>query len=280
MTQRSEYINAFIKQYTSDKSGLYDFILRFDRAIARQKYREVKADYEIVNGKPKLKTDLPMEKQMSEIYTRKIFYMFQKQIMSILSCIEKLVKDDVEERTYVVLSFGDGKEIEWKVIFKKATKHAFCSCQFFEFQGIPCSHILCVLKQERIVTLPQQYILKRWTRHAREGFVYDRSGVELLPSCDESLVARHGGLSYISRMVVNEASLSTKAYQFVKDALLDIKRKACDINENEVIGENYKKKGKMACDQSTSRSVNNVDLSDEGNDSDRSTSYDESLTQL
>lgn len=28
MTQRSEYINAFIKQYMSDMSGLYDFILR------------------------------------------------------------------------------------------------------------------------------------------------------------------------------------------------------------------------------------------------------------
>lgn len=65
-----------------------------------------------------------------------------------------------------------------------------------------------------------------------------------MPSCDGSLVARHGVLSYISRMVVNEASLSTTAYQFVKDAFFDIKRKACNINENEVIGENYKIKRK------------------------------------
>ncbi|XXG73186.1 hypothetical protein AAC387_Pa07g2146 [Persea americana] len=75
-TQRNESINAFIKQLGTNKDGLCDFVMRLEGAIARLGRNELKADHDTLNGKPISKTEWPMEKQMSEIYTRKKFYKF------------------------------------------------------------------------------------------------------------------------------------------------------------------------------------------------------------
>ena len=112
---------------------------------------------------------------MSEIYTRKIFYMFQKQFGMLMWSTGHLHKDGGQKRVYVISPFNiDGKEVDRTVIFNQNFKQQNCSCKLFEFEGIPRSHVLCVLKQEKIYTLPQQYILKRWTRQARERVVSDK----------------------------------------------------------------------------------------------------------
>ena len=61
-TQRSESMNAFVKQYVEYKNSLLDFILRFDAGVERLRYLEKKEDFENSNGRPKIKTCSPMEK--------------------------------------------------------------------------------------------------------------------------------------------------------------------------------------------------------------------------
>ena len=75
-TQRNESINAFINQLGIEKDGLGDFVLQLEGAIARLGRNELKADHNTLNGKPILKTDWPLEKQMSEMSTRNFFYKF------------------------------------------------------------------------------------------------------------------------------------------------------------------------------------------------------------
>ena len=168
LTQRNESINAFIKQLGTEKDGLCDFVLRLEGAIARLRRNELKADHDTLNRKPILKTDWPMEKQMSEIYTRNLFYKFQKQFMSMATCIIQLQKDEENGRTYDVSTFKGENEIVCRVIFIK-DMNANWSCQMFDFEGIPCNYIFCILKQERIFVLPDRYILRRWTIQAKKG---------------------------------------------------------------------------------------------------------------
>lgn len=100
------------------------------------------------------------------------------------------------ESDYNVKNFGDSKEVEQHFILKKEAMHACCTSLIFEFEGNPCRHILCVLRQLGIAYLPQNYILKRWTIHARRGSVHDSRGVEIGSSFNESLVSRHNELSF------------------------------------------------------------------------------------
>ncbi|RWR94342.1 protein FAR-RED IMPAIRED RESPONSE 1-like protein [Cinnamomum micranthum f. kanehirae] len=242
-TGRSESINAFLKQYVTQKNGLCGFMFRFNQGIATQKYRQLKAIHDTSNGRPKLMTDLPMERQMSQIYTKKLFYKFQDQFMYITSGIAEIVNDDMEQRIYNVSSFKDNNEIERVVIFKKDEKYAKCSCQLFEFKGIPCGHIICVLKQEKIYTMPEQYILKRWTRYARVDDDSDRS---MCSEFDGSLLARHGDLSYDASNIIDEASLSKEAYHHAKSVLQNLKTRIREINEKTVMAEDDPKRKKKS----------------------------------
>nr|XP_048330661.1 protein FAR-RED IMPAIRED RESPONSE 1-like [Ziziphus jujuba var. spinosa] len=127
-SQRVESSHAFFKRYISKKNLLMDFILRFNKALAHQHHEDLNADHVDINEKPILKQPLEMEKQMTEIYTHKIFYTFQ---------------DD---------------------------------CKKFKSEGIPCRHILAFLRLFGDIPLPNQYIMKRWTRVTKSQMIYDKEG--------------------------------------------------------------------------------------------------------
>ena len=113
-----------------------------------------------------------------------------------------------KQRVYNVSSLKNNQEIERTVLYRD-DKEEKCSCQLFEIRGIPCRHIICVFKQEKVNELYQQYILKRWTRFAR---IDDESDSRACFSCDGSLLERHGDLSYDAAVVVDEASMCKTTY--------------------------------------------------------------------
>ncbi|XP_058082379.1 protein FAR1-RELATED SEQUENCE 5-like [Magnolia sinica] len=79
-SQRSKSMNAFFRSYISKCNSFIDFIVRFDRALARQRHNELAANHETISSKPKLKMSCEMEKVMGETYTRRIFYKFQNEL--------------------------------------------------------------------------------------------------------------------------------------------------------------------------------------------------------
>lgn len=155
---------------------------------------------------------------------RKLFNKFQYELTSIISCIPKLVKNDVVESIYLVSSVRDEKDIARTVVFRKEDKFATCSCLLFEFKGISCRHVQAGLKHEMIFTLPKECIMSRWTRCAREGTNYDKSVVNHVPSSDGSLVARYADLSYWASMVINEACMSEGTHKYAISILSDLKK--------------------------------------------------------
>lgn len=46
------------------------------------------------------------------------------------------------------------------------TKEGTCECKLFEFEGIPCKHLLRVLDKFYLNEIPSAYIMKRWTKDA------------------------------------------------------------------------------------------------------------------
>lgn len=83
-SQRSESINAFVKKYVTKKTMLQEFFTQFERGISHQRQLELTEQHHTLNGRPKLKCKMSMEKQMSEIFSRKKFYEFQEQVVQTL----------------------------------------------------------------------------------------------------------------------------------------------------------------------------------------------------
>ncbi|PWA63072.1 FAR1 DNA binding domain, Zinc finger, SWIM-type, MULE transposase domain, FHY3/FAR1 family [Artemisia annua] len=53
---------------------------------------------------------------------------------------------------------------EYKVVYNKLDGSVACCCQLFVRCVILCRYIFCVFKNSNVLKIPDQYILKRWTR--------------------------------------------------------------------------------------------------------------------
>lgn len=237
-SQRSESMNSFVKCYVTRKNTLFEFFTNLERGISRQKQQELIEQHQTLDGRPKLKSKMPMEKQISEIYTRKKFYEFQEQVMSMVTSSARCVGETNGESSYIVSDIENGIETERMVQLKGDPTFANCSCQMFEFEGIPCSHVLSVLRQEKVYTLPFGFILKRWSRNARVVPDENEAIINVQSTSGDTLVGRHSELSYSVTLLVDEGCMSRKAYEHARRGILQLKRECRQINESEAIGEN------------------------------------------
>jgi zinc finger SWIM domain-containing protein 3 len=70
-----------------------------------------------------------------------------------------------------------------------------CSCGMFNRTGILCAHGLKVLDLMNIKILPAHYILKRWTREARNGSIQDSQGRNVIENPKREALLRYKFLS-------------------------------------------------------------------------------------
>ncbi|XP_050902337.1 protein FAR1-RELATED SEQUENCE 2-like [Lathyrus oleraceus] len=94
--------------------------------------------------------------------------------------------------TYHVLEdilVGDiRKERVLKVVLNKENHDFKCECSLFEFRGIVCRHVLSVCSQERIISLPEKYVLTRRKKNIKRKHSYIKTSygvTELKPQMDK-----------------------------------------------------------------------------------------------
>lgn len=170
--QRSGSVNSLFDGYVNSGTTLQDFAEQYEKALDERYEKEARAEFETFYTKPVLKTPLPVEKQGADIYTRNMFTIFQDEVFESLLFAVKLSAEDGGTSTYEVSRF-DEEHKTYFVAFNIAEQLASCSCKMFEFEGILCRHVLAVFKATNVFTLPQCYILKRWTRNAKEEVMLD-----------------------------------------------------------------------------------------------------------
>nr|XP_048332906.1 protein FAR1-RELATED SEQUENCE 5-like [Ziziphus jujuba var. spinosa] len=197
--QRAESFHAFFKRYISKKNLLMDFILRFNRAFAHQHHKDLSTDHVDINEKPILKLPLEMEKQMTEICTCKIFYKFQDELWHSLVTVPQIVSENDTHKMYTVQSCPNGGVPRFREIaYDKVLGCASCSCKKFESEGISCRHILA-----GDIPLPNQYIMKRWTRVAKSQIIYDKEGLKITGKGGSMLTWRGKLFKLFSELVDN-----------------------------------------------------------------------------
>ncbi|KAF8023048.1 hypothetical protein BT93_F0515 [Corymbia citriodora subsp. variegata] len=112
-----------------------------------------------------------MEKEAECLYTRPMFRMFQEELINVLS-----LAIDKSGGTAILPEFKLTKEGSTKidtVKFDTSSSTLVCSCGKFESVGILCSHALKVLNSENIFKIPSRYLLKRWTKSAKDSLPVD-----------------------------------------------------------------------------------------------------------
>ncbi|TXG53814.1 hypothetical protein EZV62_019070 [Acer yangbiense] len=132
MTQ--EGCNAKLISFKSKSGG----------AITHQRHVELIADYVDINEKPMLKLPHEMENQMSEIYTRKMFYEFQDEFWeSFFYNVE--LSNESGGSVYKVFRRNKSGCRAREIVYEKELDYAICNCKKFKSDRIACRHIFGLL---------------------------------------------------------------------------------------------------------------------------------------
>ncbi|CAH9132543.1 unnamed protein product [Cuscuta epithymum] len=230
ITQRSDSMNSYFDGYVNASTNLNQFFKLYEKALESRLEKEVKADYDTLNALPALKTPSPMEKQASEVYTRKIFMRFQQELVDTLSFMATKVEDNGDVTKFRIIKFlGEKKTyyVQFNVLEMKAT----CSCQMFEFSGLLCGHVLAVFRVTNVPTLPSHYVLKRWTRSAKSSVTLEEQVPGSLSGYLESHTVRFNTLRQEVFKFVETGAESEHTYSVAMAALGEASKKVSLANE-------------------------------------------------
>ncbi|XP_071932275.1 protein FAR1-RELATED SEQUENCE 5-like isoform X2 [Coffea arabica] len=232
ITQRSDSMNSYFDGYVNASTNLNQFFRLYEKALESRNEKEVKADYDTMNTSPTLRTPSPMEKQASELYTRKLFTRFQEELVGTLTFMASKAEDDGDVTTYQVAKFGEDHR-DYYVRFNVLEMKAFCSCRMFEFSGLLCRHVLAVFRVTNVLTLPSHYILKRWTRNAKSSVLLEEHISDVFSSYLESHTVRYNTLRHEALKFVDDGAESVDLYNVAMAALAEASEKVSLETKNE-----------------------------------------------
>ncbi|KAJ0010858.1 hypothetical protein Pint_33976 [Pistacia integerrima] len=201
---------------------------------------------------PLLKTPSPMERQASELYTRKLFMRFQEELVGTLTFTASKADDDGEIITYQVAKFGEDHKAYY-VKFNVLEMKASCSCQMFEFSGLLCRHILAVFRVTNVLTLPSHYILKRWTRNAKSSVILEERANDVYTNYLESHTVRYNTLRHEVFKFIDEGAQSVDTYNVAMIALQDAAKRVAVATKND--GKTTLMNGRMRTKTEANRAI-------------------------
>ena len=92
-----------------------------------------------------------------------VFYEFQYEVE--VACFSCRVDELKKENGLEVAKVSEGNRIRtFDVVFNPTNYDTTCSCKLFYRRGIPCRHMIWVWKAKRFKTIPEQFMLHRWTK--------------------------------------------------------------------------------------------------------------------
>ncbi|XP_062191257.1 protein FAR1-RELATED SEQUENCE 5-like [Phragmites australis] len=166
-TQRSEGFNAVLKRYVNPNLSILLFVKQYEKIQQKYLVAQDGQDFRTDDNEWHTWSKYPIEKYASIVYTKGIFYKFSKEF-------EKTAEYDVQEHEvpYQYKLVPNDKFVEdygtrsYIVTAIEEETSYYCECSKFDRDGIICCHIMKILIRFGVKTLPERYILKRWTQQA------------------------------------------------------------------------------------------------------------------
>jgi zinc finger SWIM domain-containing protein 3 len=194
--------------------------MHFERTVEVKRTQELQSEFEARKNLPRIKMHTPMLVQASKEYTPIIFEAFQGEYERSMAACTRVLDEDNKYAVSIANLHGDLKfEEERIVIGDPLTKIASCSCGMFNRTGILCGHGLKVLDLMNIKTLPTHYILKRWTREARNGSIQDRHGRNVVENPKLEAQLRYKNLSHKFHSLAHKVANSQECCMMLENAL-------------------------------------------------------------
>uniref|UniRef100_A0A3Q7FL72 Protein FAR1-RELATED SEQUENCE n=1 Tax=Solanum lycopersicum TaxID=4081 RepID=A0A3Q7FL72_SOLLC len=151
-SQRSESMNKCFKDYLNSCTSMSIFVMRYDNTFDVRYDKVRKKYYKTKYSRLSLNTLYPMEDKATKEYIRKIFQIFQEELIQSQKFISE--KIDVKDRRNIYKVHQLQRQKSTHIIsLDLALKRAICSCHKFEFMEVLCRHVLMVFTKKQIHSL-------------------------------------------------------------------------------------------------------------------------------
>ncbi|KAK9665377.1 hypothetical protein RND81_14G108400 [Saponaria officinalis] len=175
-TQRSKSENSFFKKFENHYGTLVEFW-----------HTHKRLEMESNNSVLKAITALSLESHALTVYTYKVFYEIQEEIKSSMcGCV--IVGYSRSASLEMTAIEDSHRNKTFAVQYNALTSDVLCTCKLFERRGLICRHIFLVFSNKLLKTIPEKYILTRWSKNALRGPIYDLNGniIENYDAANES----------------------------------------------------------------------------------------------
>ncbi|RYQ98869.1 hypothetical protein Ahy_B07g086690 [Arachis hypogaea] len=217
-TSRCEGINTYIKGFLKSTNSILELVHSLDRVVKDYRNSEVTAQFYSTYYSPVLTTGLDsIELFASKLYTRAVFREVKKQIKGVATLLFH-GRDNIS--TTVVYKFsrmGAPGRIH-KVLFDPDDKKIQCDCSMWNSEGIPCSHIFCVMKHEGLDQIPDSLIMRRWCKNAKDS---SRMPVTTRPG-HEGRMLRYATLCSATSLVARLGSEEGEDFEFARESIASV----------------------------------------------------------
>ncbi|RYR48492.1 hypothetical protein Ahy_A07g034513 [Arachis hypogaea] len=237
-TSRCEGINSFIKAFLKSTDSILELVHSLDRVVKDYRNNEVTAQFYSTYYTPVLSTGLDaIELSASKLYTRAVFREVKKQIKGVATL---LFQGRESINTTIVYSFSKMGRPDrvFKVLYDPNDRKIECECKMWDSDGIPCSHIFCVMKYEGMEEIPETLVLRRWCKIAKDCTTL-KTGND---SRDQARLLRYSALYLALSHVVTLGCEEVEDFALAHDAisnLVDIlQRRRVEKDGNKVLPNN------------------------------------------
>ncbi|XP_042384950.1 protein FAR1-RELATED SEQUENCE 9-like [Zingiber officinale] len=265
-TQRSESMNSILKRYVTYQHKFLEFFNHFERLLQDRRYEELKADFRSNSSVPCLLYPVEILKHASYTYTPEAFKCFEKEWYKSHDSIVEICEIVGSHATYKVTSHKK-KHHHIVTLYSSSEKiQCSCSCRKYEFAGILCSHILRIFSMKNIMKIPNEYILKRWTRNAKGGYFEGNDTIVNKDSLDPKILhnMRYRDLCGLSVQLVTKAAERDDTHMVVKNVMLSLCKmvdEKLQVNESIVHQSNLSQEASQLVQSldDTTRNLNETD---------------------
>ncbi|CAL1388114.1 unnamed protein product [Linum trigynum] len=184
-TQACKSCNASVRHFLKPNRQLDQFFIHFNTLVEDKRYKERTLDFESIDQVPAISSPFSnILKQVAEIYTPRMYRRVEKQYQQMVEYELEPHYNGRDGGFIGYTTFYTKNDVRWDehvVFVDVANAQLECGCRLFNSMGIICRHILKVMVHLgnfvnlAMKILPEHFILKRWTIHAKKKEVGESS---------------------------------------------------------------------------------------------------------
>ncbi|XP_057734470.1 protein FAR1-RELATED SEQUENCE 5-like [Arachis stenosperma] len=231
-TSRCEGINAVVKNFLQSKHTILELVQNLEVMVRDYQNNELLAQFRTIDTFPVMTTSLDaIERFAALTYTKEVFADVKREIERVTVVNLVRLRRSLNMRVYSLEEYGSpGRVI--LVLFDRNMGRLKCRCDGWTKYGYPCRHLFFVMKHEHLQEIPEQLIMKQWTKNAKALEEYVEKTND---GGDRSFLLRHGALHtaccWLFFLGAQQFHLFGKAMKGIRELCRDLERECGHAEE-------------------------------------------------